>query len=257
MGPRRPRTPPGRSSSGPPPGHFDALLVAARQAKVEPAVRVAALRFLETGAAPWVWLDPAPAASPNGSVPKRAKNGRLVPPPEATLPRRLAVDPAWPLPVPPYFLHLMGRLGQGDPDPRPRFDVLLDMALLAGDADEVLRRFDQLRAQPKRPGWYPGVNLVEDRVAAAVASRHPARALELYRAKLDALLPQPNQGAYASAVEYLKALRPVYAALDHPAEWGELVAAIRLKYKNRPRFMELLAPLDGGPIVPKPKPGRR
>ena len=235
---------------------FDALMTAAKKAKVEPTVSAAAMRFLETGAAPWAWLDPP--AAPGSPISKRGGNGRgkASAPPAPLPPRRLAVDPAWPLPVPPYFLHLMGRLGQAEPEPRPRFDVLLDMALAAGDPDEVLRRFDQLRAQPRRPGFFPGVEHVEDRVAGAIAKRHPARALELYRAKLDALLPRADQGAYAAATEYLKAMRPVYAALDRPAEWDELVASIRQKYKNRPRFMDLLATLDDGPIARLPRPKR-
>ena len=221
---------------------FAALIEAARPAGVEPAVRAAAIHFLETSAAPWHRLAPGTKPSP----PKERRSVGSI---------RLAVDPAWPLPIPDYFLHLMGRPGQDDPAAGPRFDVLLDMALAAGDADEILRRYDQLRAHPPR-NWYGGV-AYDDRVAAAVAAHHPARSLEIYRSKLDALLPRADQGAYAAATEYLKVLRPIYAALDRAAEWDDLLASIRSRSKNRPRFMELLATLDGRTLPHAAKPRRR
>ena len=239
----------------PTPANLDVLLSAARQAQVEPEVRAAALRFLETGAAPWRWLDPPPTpVQSKPSTAKRAGRGATTAVPEPAAARRLGVDPAWPLPMPAYFLHLMSRLGQGEPEVRPRFDVLLEMALLAGDADEVIRRFEQFCALPRRTGWYPQADSYGDRVAATVATRHPARALELYTGKLNVLLPRADPGAYASAVEYLKALRPLYTALDRAGEWDELVASIRLKYKNRPRFMELLVRLPGPSAPPSSKP---
>ena len=38
-------------------------------------------------------------------------------------------------------------------------------------------------------------------------------------------------------------------ALHREAEWEGLLAAIRMRYKNRPKFMEILDKLDPRPIV--------
>jgi hypothetical protein len=47
----------------------------------------------------------------------------------------------------------------------------------------------------------------------------------------------------------LRKLRPLYEALNRSSEWTALVGSIREKYRNRPRFMELLDGLDGRSIV--------
>ena len=86
-------------------------------------------------------------------------------------------------------------------------------------------------------------------MAAAVAATHPERALEVYRVGLDAQLPNAQISAYEAAVGYLKKLRPIYEALGRPEEWAALVGSIREKYRNRPRFMELLDTLEGRTIL--------
>jgi hypothetical protein len=44
-------------------------------------------------------------------------------------------------------------------------------------------------------------------------------------------------------------MRPILKALHREAEWEGLLAAIRMRYKNRPKFMEILDKLDPRPIV--------
>jgi uncharacterized Zn finger protein len=82
-----------------------------------------------------------------------------------------------------------------------------------------------------------------------VAAEYPERTLAIYKAALDAQLPNAQMSAYEAAVGYLKKLRPVYKSLGREGEWDALVASIREKYRNRPRFMELLDRLDGRTIV--------
>ena len=96
-----------------------------------------------------------------------------------------------------------------------------------------------------------------DRVAAAVAESHPERALGIYRRELDGTLPQAHVSAYESAAGYLKKMRPVMKALGRESEWVALLADIRLKHRNRPRFMEILDKLDGRTIVQSKRPSRR
>ena len=86
-------------------------------------------------------------------------------------------------------------------------------------------------------------------MAAAVAKSHPERAVEIYRRELDATLPRADVSAYESAARYLKKLQPVMKSLGNQSEWMKLLAEIREKYRNRPRFMEILDKLDGRTIL--------
>jgi hypothetical protein len=44
-------------------------------------------------------------------------------------------------------------------------------------------------------------------------------------------------------------MRPIMKSIDREPAWGQMVADIRLKYRNRPKFMEILDKLASGPIV--------
>lgn len=52
-------------------------------------------------------------------------------------------------------------------------------------------------------------------------------------------------------------MRPIYQAMNREPEWAALVASIREKYRNRPRFLELLDGLEGQTIVESARAQRR
>jgi len=235
---------------------FDELIQAAKKAKVEKPVRAAALRFLETGEAPYRFLasPPAQITPLPTKAPARKRSDRPQPlarPPEPTKakPDRLMIDTSWPLPVPDSLIPLMHRPGRFDATPRPHLDVLLQMAIAAKEPDEVLRWYDKLRAEPTRPGYHNPTPPCADSVAVAVSATHPERAIEIYQAALNAQLPNAQQSAYEAASGYLKKLLPIYEALGRRIEWDALLVSIREKHRNRPRFMETLDRLEARPIV--------
>jgi uncharacterized Zn finger protein len=157
---------------------------------------------------------------------------------------RLTVSPDWPVPVPDHLLPLAAPRGfDADRPPEPHLDVLLDMAIQAKEPDRVLHWYDAIRAGRRGRGFDP------DRVAAAVAATHPERALEIYRAGLDAQLPHTGESAYQAAAGYLKKMRPLLESLGRGPEWAALVAGLREKYARRRLFLEHLDALDGRPIV--------
>ena len=96
--------------------------------------------------------------------------------------------------------------------------------------------------------WY-GSGDYEDRVAAAVAESHPERSLDLYRQRIDDNLPHADASAYEAVAGYLRKMRPILQRLHREIEWTGLLTGIRLRYKNRPKFMEILDELDPRPIV--------
>ena len=221
---------------------FKELMDRAAKAKCAKVVRAAALAFLETGRAPVEQIV----------VAKGKDKGK----------RKLRVDPAWPLPVPDHLVPLMCKAKPAHFAQGPHFDVLLDMAIDAKKPDDVLHWYDKMHAGKQRSsrswggrGWHGGST--GDRVAAAVAKSHPERALEIYRQGLESHLPHASVSSYESAAVYLKAMRPIMKSLKRAKEWDALVAEIREKYRNRPRFMEVLDRLEGRTIVATQKARRR
>lgn len=205
---------------------FDELVASAAKAKCGEQVRAAALHFLETGDSPFRWTGSRKAG------------------------QTLRVDPAWSLPLPEYLVPLLRAEGRAYTPPGPHYDVLLDMAIAAKQPDEVLRWYDKMsKSERHSGGWGWAEGGTSDRVAAAVAKSHPERALEIYRRKLGAILPNTGVSAYESAASYLKKLQPVMKSLGRQSEWTALLTQIREKYRNRPRFMEILDKLEGRTII--------
>ncbi len=203
---------------------FAELVAAAERAKCRDTVERLASEFLETGKLPF-----------SVTVTKEGAHSA-------------ATHRDWPLPLPDYLLPLL-RIG----DPRPHYDVLIDMAIAERRPDDVLRWYDLWCSVPKgqRAGWNYGAGSYADNVAAAVAESYPERTLEIYRGCVDRNLTRADISAYETVAAYLKKMHPILKLLDRGWEWNELVAQIRTNYHNRPRFMEILDRLEARPILQK------
>jgi uncharacterized Zn finger protein len=204
---------------------FQNLIKSAAKAGCEDSIRGIALNFLETGA--------SPLPSPGKVSAKSVKNSE------------------WSFPMPAYLLPLLGNESRYRPTAGPHFDVLIDMAIADRRQDEVLRWYDAMSAGQKHRGgrsWY-GSGGYGDQVAAAVTESHPERSLAIYRQRVDDHLPHASASAYEAVAGYLRKMRPILQALHREAEWNGLLADIRLRYKNRPKFMEILDKLNPRPIV--------
>ena len=204
---------------------FAELVAAAERASCQDAVERLALEFLETGKLPF-----SVAVKKDGT-------------------RCATLHPDWPLPFPVYLLLLL-RIG----GPRPHYDVLIDMAIAERRADDVLRWYGLWCAAAKgqHAAWHFGPRSHADKVAAAVAESHPERTLEIYRGCVDENLTRAEISAYETVAAYLKKMRPILKSIDRGWEWNDLVAEIRVNYRNRPRFMEILDRLEARPILQKP-----
>jgi len=206
---------------------FQQLLKAATKAECKEPVCNTALNFLETGVSP---LQPL----------LKAKNN-----PNAK----------WPLPTPVYLLPLLRIESRMRVAGSPHFDVLVDMAIADRRHDDVLRWYDAMQAGQKHRGstaWY-GYSDYGDRVAAVVAESHPERSLAIYRQRVDHHLPHASASAYEAVAGYLRKMRPILQLLHREAEWDGVLADIRFRYKNRPKFMDILDKLDPMPIVEQRK----
>jgi uncharacterized Zn finger protein len=206
---------------------FEKLIADAERAGCRGAVQRLALEFLESGKSPI-----SVAAGRDGS-------------------QTVVLSKDWPLPISDYLLPLM-RTSDGSPV-RPHYNVLIDMAIASGQPDDALRWYDKWHAELKQSTsiWTSGSDRYGDRVAAAVVSSQPERALEIYRQRVDSNLLWAHVSSYETATEYLRKMLPILKSLDRDWEWKEMVAGIRVRYRNRPRFMEMLDRLDARPILGK------
>jgi uncharacterized Zn finger protein len=204
---------------------FEQLLKAAAKAGCEDSIRGIALNFLESGV--------SPLPSPSKASVKSAANAE------------------WPLPMPDYLLPMFNPESRFRPNAGPHFDVLIDMAIADHRHDDVLRWYDAMSVRQKHRGSMPWSDSsgYGDRVAAAVAESHPERSLYLYRQRVDEHLPHASASAYEAVAGYLRKMRPILQLLHRESEWAGLLADIRLRYKNRPKFIEILDKLDPRPIV--------
>jgi uncharacterized Zn finger protein len=192
------------------------LLVAASKAGSEGDVREAALRFLETG-------------------------------------KRPALSGKWPLP-PTQLPRSDGPYDGLVASPTKYGDVLRDLAIEEDRPDDVLRWHDRLAPRGRLGGW--GVGDADLRVAQAVSSTHPERAIEIYRAAAERLIGRANPDAYAQAGGLLRRVRELLDASDLSSEWPGILAGVRESHRRKRRLMEVLDGLEGQPIVRRGRPGR-
>ena len=199
---------------------FNNLLTDARKAKCVRQVQAMAISFLETGQSPIKVT--------------RDRNDHV----------KLTLDAAWPLPVPEYLQTLWPKESQ-----QPYWDVLLDMAIAAKRPKDVLNWFDRMtdEVQTKCQPWV-GLDW-HGRVADAVAQSHPQRAFTIRQQQLEAILPQTGVRAYESTAACLRKIKPLLVSLNRSDECDQLLVDIRKKYKNRPRFMEILDRFDEQTIL--------
>jgi uncharacterized Zn finger protein len=204
---------------------LDATLGKLADKTVQQQVRQAALHFLETGEAP-VRIK---ASKQQG--------------------RHSAVDSAWPLPVPENLV-VSADLTRPERQ-QPHYSVLLEIALMKGQIDDILHWYDRLSAGytvSPMGNRHPGRNYA-DRVAQAVAATNPQKALALYDQGLEANLSEASPAAYEACATYLRQMKPIMQSLDQATQWQQLVADIREQYRRRPRFMEVLDRLEGATII--------
>jgi uncharacterized Zn finger protein len=193
---------------------FHELEKAAKRAGVAPAVRTAALRYLETGIRP--------------QATQKEKKSAGIPP--------------WPLPD----CEIKSPKERREA-PAPMTDALIDIAIAEKRPDEVVRWYDQ-RKQPQAPTWGYGWGN-DDRIAEAIAGAYPDRAIAIWKGTIEAELKHAQVRAYETAAVYLRKVRSTLKKQGQEQEWKKYITALRQANLRRPRLVEILDGLEGRPIV--------
>ena len=184
------------------------LREAAERAGVWPAVRAAALHYLETGEQP--------------QATERIVGDRRIPPwplPETGLPRPAA--PRWPMQF-------------------PLINVLIELAVDERRPDEVLRWYDRRRIGG---GIWSPIN--DNLVADAVADAYPDRAIAIWKKLAEDQIGLTQTRAYEVAVGFLRKMGRVMEPLGRADEWRRYIAQLRQTHARKRRLVEMLDNLVG------------
>lgn len=194
---------------------FLELQKAAGKAGVWPAVRAAAMHYLETGELP--------------QTTKRTIKGQTIPP--------------WPLPE-----TGLAAEPKRQRSPAPMTEALIDIAIAEKQPDEVIRWYDQRKPRSVGWGWgYGGFD--ENRIAEAVVDAYPDRAIAIWKKIAEGQIAVTQVKAYETAASYLRKIQRVLKKLHKEQEWTTYLAELRQANIRKPRLVEILDGLGGRRII--------
>ena len=146
-------------------------------------------------------------------------------------------------PFPPTGLDAQAPLAR---EPFPLFGVLIDIAIYEKDPERVLRWYDQWPRT--RFGW---LGIDEERIASAIETYAPDRAVAIWRNKAESLIAQTKPSAYDAAAGYLRRAAAVMAREGKQQQWTRYLHDLRETHARKSRLMQALDRLSGKPIVTK------
>lgn len=141
-------------------------------------------------------------------------------------------------------------LGEPEANPHERFPRvarLIDIAILEKQPDKVLHWYDRLSLE--RSAWQHAVDA--DRIATAVKTFAPERAVVIWKNRAESLIAQVNPSAYQEAAVYLRKAGQVMTSLKTQAEWDRYLQELRRTHARKIRLIEVLDGLEGKPILKK------
>lgn len=190
--------------------NYSELRKAAEKAKCWPAVRTAALQYLETD------------QLPTSSSPKNKRN-------------------SWPLPSP--EVEPPATNTRGGHQLFPDLTTLIDIAIMEKRFDDVFDLYQRLR-KTKRWGWE-----TDKTVAQAVANTHPDLSLGIWQQIVEGLIRQVKPRAYEEAPVYLRLMEKVYTRHHRLDDWRGLLDELRREHKAKRRLMGVLDTLSTKKLV--------
>jgi uncharacterized Zn finger protein len=140
-------------------------------------------------------------------------------------------------------------LDEPEANRRERFPMvghLIEIAIFEKKPDQVLQWYDRLSQE--RSGWH-GVD--EDKIAMAVQTHAPDRAVAIWKNKAERLIAAVNPSAYQEAAEYLRKGGQVVSGTKKQEGWDRYMQELRHKHARKIRLIEILDGLEGKPILKK------
>jgi uncharacterized Zn finger protein len=151
-------------------------------------------------------------------------------------------DPSWPLPETGVKENQESRKNEF-----PMADVLIVIAIEEKRPDDVLRWYDQLKS--KRRMFWGGDGYQEDKIAGAVVTLYPDRAIAIWKnlAEKQIAFTQPN--AYETAAVYLRKVQNSLKKLGKESEWKDYLLQLRQANARKKRLIQILDRLESRRII--------
>jgi uncharacterized Zn finger protein len=194
---------------------YKVLKKAAKGARQWPAVREAAIEYLETGK----------LSDSEEKVSRGKRNSK----------------PAKSWPLPPTEIPMAS--AKGDRRHFPDTVTLIRIAIYEKDTSTILRSFEVA----KKATFFS--ESIHDEVAEAVWESHPDVSLEIWRNLAEDQIKLVKPAAYQVAARYLRKMRDVYKKTQRLNEWTALVKSIRTTHKPKRSLMQILDTLEAKKII--------
>ncbi len=130
--------------------------------------------------------------------------------------------------------------------PFPLVEELIDIAIQEKDPERVLYWYD--RRPKSQSGW---LGLDEDRIASAIETHAPDRALAIWRTKAENLIALTKPRAYEEAVRYLRKAGAIMTREGRQPEWAQYLQDLRARHARKTRLLQVLNRLSGKRIAAK------
>lgn len=187
---------------------FQRLQESAEQAGIWPAIRPAAMHFLQTG-----------------ELPEYSKERDI---PDGTIPR-------WPLPK-----TGVGKATAPINKDFPLTGTLIDIAIAEKRLDEVVRWYDlSVASRSRQWTWFQ-----DNHIAQAIAGAYPERAAGIWKKLSEDCIARTQPRAYEQAADYLLCVRNTLQTAGRGDEWRHYLTGLRQTNSRKKRLIEILDSID-------------
>jgi uncharacterized Zn finger protein len=128
----------------------------------------------------------------------------------------------------------------------PLVEELIDIAIYEKDPERVLYWYD--RRSKSRFGW---VWVNEDRIAEAIETYAPDRAVAIWKSKAENLIARVSPSAYEEAARYLRKAGAILVREGKQQEWARYLQELRDTHARKRRLIEVLDRVTRRPILAK------
>lgn len=130
----------------------------------------------------------------------------------------------------------------------PVFDLLIQIAIQEGDADEVVHWYEELK-KSKGEAEKPGRSILEEEIANAVKDKYPAIAIEIWKNIAEDLISKTKVSSYEAASMYLRKIKETLESIGMKEEWEAYLRQIREANRLKKKLLEILNRLEKARII--------
>ncbi len=127
----------------------------------------------------------------------------------------------------------------------PFIPVLIDIAIYEKRIADVLKWFNSYKK--KQQGW--SRDDLENRVAGAIAHKHPDKAIRIWKEIAERHVSQTGVNYYIDGAKYLRKVKSTMIKNGEAAEWDMYLQKLKEANRRKRRLLEILDSLSEKPII--------